>query len=291
MIYSMTGYGKAATTFKNYNIEVETRSVNNRYLEISLKLPTAFQEKEYELRELIRSKLKRGKIFISVSIKSIEGEDLFLTIDEKKINQVYLTLKQLKKSLKIKEAINLSHLLSFKDIFSYEVQEKEEELFNSIKNTIDDAINNLLLMRASEGAELKKDLEIRLNKIDETIRTIENTFSENLMEYFNRLKERTQQMIQDLANYEDRLNMELALLTEKSDITEECVRLKTHIKFFQEILNSDNEVGRRLNFLCQEMHREANTIASKSISSEVTHFSILIREEIEKIREQIQNVE
>lgn len=291
MIYSMTGYGKASTTFKNYNIEVETRSVNNRYLEISLKLPTAFQEKEYELRELIRSKLKRGKIFISVAIKSNEGEDLFLTIDENRINQIYSTLKQLKKSLKIKEAINLSHILSFKDIFSYEVQEKEEELFGVIKNTIDEAINNLLLMRASEGAELKKDLQIRLNKIDETIKAIENTFSENLKEYFNRLKERTQQMIQDLANYEDRLNMELALLTEKSDITEECVRLKTHIKFFLEILNSSDEVGRRLNFLCQEMHREANTIASKSISSEVTHHSVLIREEIEKIREQIQNVE
>jgi uncharacterized protein (TIGR00255 family) len=287
----MTGYGKATSIFKNYNIEVETRSVNNRYLEISLKLPTAFQEKEYELRELIRSKLKRGKIFISISIKSNEGEDLFLTIDENKIKQIYSTLKQLKKSLKIKEEINLSHILSFKDIFSYEVQEKEEELFGAIKNTIDEAIKNLLLMRASEGAELKKDLEIRLNKIVETINTIENTFSENLKEYFNRLKERTQQMIQDLANYEDRLNMELALLTEKSDITEECVRLKTHIKFFLEILNSDDEVGRRLNFLCQEMHREANTIASKSISSEVTHYSVLIREEIEKIREQIQNVE
>jgi len=211
----MTGYGKATSIFKNYNIEVETRSVNNRYLEISLKLPTAFQEKEYELRELIRSKLKRGKIFISISIKSNEGEDLFLTIDENKIKQIYSTLKQLKKSLKIKEEINLSHILSFKDIFSYEIQEKEEELFGAIKNTIDEAIKNLLLMRASEGAELKKDLEIRLNKIVETINTIENTFSENLKEYFNRLKERTQQMIQDLANYEDRLNMELALLTEK----------------------------------------------------------------------------
>ncbi len=291
MIYSMTGYGKASTTFKNYNIEVETRSVNNRFLEISLKLPIAFQVKEYELRELIRSKLKRGKIFISVSIKSIEGEDLFFTLDEKKLNQIYLTLKQAKKILKIKDSINLSDILSFKDIFSYEVQEKDEELFNNIKITIEEAIKNLLLMRASEGAELKKDLELRLNKIENTIKIIENNFSENLTEYFNRLKERSKQLIQDLANYEDRLNIELALLSEKSDITEECVRLITHIKFFNEILNSENEVGRRLNFLCQEMHREANTIASKSISSEITHYSVLIREEIEKIREQIQNVE
>jgi len=146
-------------------------------------------------------------------------------------------------------------------------------------------------MRKAEGKTLLKDLNERAKIISSTLSEIEKIHRASVNEYFQKLQERVQQIIKDIQNYSDRLEFELALLSEKSDITEECVRLKSHLKYFSEILAAGDEPGRKLNFICQEMHREANTIASKSLSAEITHHSVSIREEVEKIREQIQNIE
>lgn len=289
MILSMTGYGKSVAAFNGFSFEVELKSVNNRFLEVSAKLPGSLFAKEFEIKELIRSKIKRGKISLSISVKFGAGQDAL--INEAKLIETAQMLKQIKKSLDLKEEIQLAHFLNFKELFSPDFLEFTDEHFDVFKKCISEAADNLIEMRKIEGKSLLKDLLERATVITNTLEEIEKIHRDSVNEYFQKLQERVQQIIKDIQNYSDRLEFELALLTEKSDITEECVRLKSHLKYFSEVLTAGDEAGRKLNFICQEMHREANTIASKSLSAEITHHSVSIREEVEKIREQIQNIE
>jgi len=291
MIYSMTGFGKASNSFNGYNFEIEVKSFNNRYLELSLKLPSSLQNREYEIKEYIKSRIKRGKVYINITIKPEGDANTFLFLSETKLNESVSTLKKIRKALKIKDKIKIEHILTFKDLFSPELNEFEEEHFEVLISTLDAALENVITMRKAEGEQLAKDLVLRLDKIEEHLILIENIYREGVDEQFLKLKQRLKQLLDDIAAYSERLDVELALMAEKADITEECVRLRSHLKFFKENLKNGVEAGRKLNFLCQEMHREANTIASKSLSTEVIHHSVYVREEIEKIREQIQNVE
>lgn len=292
MIYSMTGFGKASSSYNGFSIEVEAKSFNNRFLEASIKLPSSLQNRELEFKELVREKTKRGKILLNILVKA-ENNGSLLAFNEVKLEESILTIKKIGKAIKSKEKIKIAHLLSIKDIFTPEQVEYEDELINTIKNTIISALDALNKMRLGEGSLLENDLEKRIKIINENVAFIEDSFEKGIKEHYERLKLRLAQIIEDVTKYSDRLETELAILADKADITEECVRLKSHTKFFIENLKSDasGEVGRKLNFICQEMHREANTIASKSISSEVIHSSVKIREEIERIREQIQNIE
>jgi len=289
MILSMTGYGKSVASFNGFSFEVELKSVNNRFLEVSTKLPGSLFAKEFEIKELIRSKIKRGKISLSISVKFGAGQDAL--INEAKLIETAQMLRQIKKSLDIKEEIQLAHFLNFKELFSPDFLEFTDEHFEVLNKCISEAVDNLIEMRKIEGKSLLKDLLERAEVITVTLAEIEKIHRDSVNEYFQKLQERVQQIIKDIQNYSDRLEFELALLSEKSDITEECVRLKSHLKYFSEVLTAGDEAGRKLNFICQEMHREANTIASKSLSAEITHHSVSIREEVEKIREQIQNIE
>ncbi|HPI36693.1 MAG TPA: YicC family protein [Ignavibacteriaceae bacterium] len=291
MIFSMTGFGKASNSFNGFNMEIEVKSFNNRYLELSLKLPTSLQSREYEIKEYVKSKIKRGKVYINISIKPEGDANSFLFLSETKLKESVDTLKKIRKALKIKDKIKIEHVLTFKDLFSPELGEFEDEHFEALKSTLDKSLENVVSMRKAEGEQLSKDLRQRLDKIEEHLIKIENIYRTGVDEQFAKLKQRLSQLIEDISVYNERLDVELALLAEKADITEECVRLRSHLKFFKENLENGDETGRKLNFLCQEMHREANTIASKSLSTEVIHHSVFIREEIEKIREQIQNVE
>ena len=291
MIYSMTGFGKASSSFDGFNIEIEVKSFNNRYLELSFKLPSSLQNREHEIKEFIKSKIKRGKVFANISIKPEGDSNSFLFLSESKLNESVATLKKIRKALRVKEKIKIEHILTFKDLFSPGLNEFDEEHFGVLISTLDAALENMISMRKAEGEQLSKDLVLRLDRIEEHLVLIEKIFRDGVDEQFSKLKQRLKQLLEDIANYSERLDVELALLAEKADITEECVRLRSHLKFFKENLANGEEAGRKLNFLCQEMHREANTIASKSLSTEVIHHSVFIREEIEKIREQIQNVE
>jgi len=285
----MTGYGKSVASVNGFSFEVELKSVNNRFLEVSAKLPGSLFSKEFEIKELLRSKLKRGKVSLSISVKFGAGQDALL--NKAKLSETAQMLKQIKKSLNIKGKIKLEHFLNFKELFSPDFLEFSDEHFEVIKKCILEAADKLLEMRKIEGESLLQDLLGRAKMITNTLTEIEKIYRDSVTDYFQKLQERVQQIIKDIQNYSDRLEFELALLSEKADITEECVRLKSHLKYFSEVLTSGDEAGRKLNFICQEMHREANTIASKSLSAEITHHSVLIREEVEKIREQIQNIE
>lgn len=290
MILSMTGYGKGSAGNDKFSAEVEIRSINSRYLDIFLKIPSSFSTKEYELRELIKSKIKRGKINITVTVRKNGVENGLPSVDKEKLKSLISFVKELKKAAKISEKIKIEHLLEFSDIFSSSGESGDEE-FELIKQAIEQAVSELYGMKKNEGSELGKDLKIRLKTIEKKIDLIEKASRQSVEEYFSKLKDRAKLLFQDLEQYSDRLMMELALIAERAEINEECVRLRSHLKFFEESMTKDDDPGRKLNFICQEMNRESNTISSKTISTEITHNSVLIKEEIEKIREQIQNIE
>jgi uncharacterized protein (TIGR00255 family) len=291
MIKSMTGFGKGKSENKSISVETEIKSINSRYLDIFLKLPPNFYGLDYELREYIKNKISRGKVSAAIQIKFKKINDKRFSIDGDKLKSFVSTIKEIKKISKAKDEIKLEHILSNKDIFLSEENEISEDNIDTIKNSIDSALTNLTRMKVNEGKELEKDLQKRIKIIEKNLSDIEEKSSESIKENFENMKLRAQTLVKNITEYSERLEAELALLAEKSDITEECIRLRSHMKFFEESVKNDEEAGRRLNFLCQEMHREINTISSKTISSDITHKSVLIKEEIEKIREQVQNIE
>jgi uncharacterized protein (TIGR00255 family) len=290
MIYSMTGYGKGRASSDSFSAEVEIKSINSRYLDIFLKLPSILISKDIELRELIKSKLNRGKISVLVQIKQDKSNSQSL-IDKDKLNDFLSLIKAVRKAAKLNEKIKLEHLLNNKELFISDGSDVSEEDFNVVKEAFLSAISELMNMKKNEGRELAKDFRQRIRNIEEKLNYIETEAEPSIKENFSKLKEKMKSLVEDIVPYNERLEMELAVIAERADITEECTRLRSHLKFFLESIDKDNEPGRKLNFLCQEMNRETNTISSKTISTEITHNSVLIKEEIEKIREQIQNIE
>ncbi|NWF89460.1 MAG: YicC family protein [Ignavibacteriaceae bacterium] len=291
MIVSMTGFGKGRAGNKHLSIEAEVKTVNSRYLDISLRVPSSLMVKDFEIKEYIKSKVKRGKVTASIQIKKNGLEVDNLVLDDEKLKSYLTLLKSVKKTAKISEKIKLEHLLVNKDILvsnNYSISDIE---FNLVTEALEQAINEMLNMKRKEGKELAKDLRKRIENIENKLNDIEREGQNSVQEYFNKFKDKIKLLIENIAQYNDRLELELAIIAEKAEITEECVRLRSHLKFFIDSLEKDEEPGRKLNFLCQEMNREANTISSKTVSTSITHNTVFIREEIEKIREQIQNIE
>ncbi len=291
MIRSMTGYGKASREISNFVLEIEIKSLNNRFLEIVTRIPKEFSAKEYEIRNLIRNNIQRGKISFSMNIAYLNTEDNSSNLNDKAVEKAIELLNRIKNLTRNDEKITLNHILQLQNLFIEENGDADENLFKQVEETILSAVNCMNLMREKEGSELISDLNERISIIENKVIEIENLLKSQVTSYFERLKERTNQLIADFSQFDDRLNLELALLSEKYDTSEEIVRLKSHIKQFREIISKEQEVGKRLNFLLQEMNREANTINSKSISTEISYSGLTIKEELEKIREQVQNIE
>lgn len=287
----MTGYGKGSSSKNKILAEVEIKSVNSRFFETFLKIPSILSTFDYEIKEFVKSKVQRGKLNIVIHFKKDGVENGFLSVDKNKLlNQIEL-IKKIKKTSGIKEDIKLDHLMSSKEIFTTQEVELSKTEFEIVKSALSKAIDKLVLMKKKEGAELSRDLDSRIERINKTVLEIEKEFRKSINEHHAKLKQRISELIGNAEINEDRLNLELALIADRADITEECVRLKSHLKFFKDTLKNENEPGKKLNFLCQEMNRETNTISSKSVSTSIVHSSVLIKEEIEKIREQIQNIE
>ncbi len=291
MIVSMTGFGKGSAGNKNLSVEAEVKSINSRYLDISLRIPSSLMNKDYDIKEFIKSKIKRGKVSASIQIKRNGLEEDNLALDSDKLKSYLSLLKSIKKAAKISEKVKLEHLLINKDIListNFSISDVE---FSLVTKALEQALGEMISMKKKEGKELSKDLHKRIENIENKLKEIEQEAAQSVQEYFNKFKEKIKVLIENIAQYNDRLELELAIIAEKAEITEECVRLRSHLKFFINSLENDDEPGRKLNFLCQEMNREANTISSKTVSTSITHNTVFIREEIEKIREQIQNIE
>ncbi len=293
MILSMTGFGRSEVNRNGISVSVEMKSVNSKFLEIALKLPSVLQSKELEIRELVRSKITRGRVIVSVDFKSDLSSQPVVKINFDVANAFIKELRKLKRKTKVKGEIKLEHLLELPRIFEFDsVEEISENDWELVKNTIEQAIEELVQSKRREGIELAKDINARLDVIANDVDRIISLSSEKIKERQVKLREKIEMLFKDVEFDRNRLEAELVLLADKLDVTEECVRLKSHIKFFREILNGEEVVvGRRLNFLLQEMLREATTIGAKSDDVEVTHLVVELKEEIEKIREQLQNVE
>ncbi len=291
MILSMTGYGKGIVESGNFTIEAEIKSLNSRYFELSIRLPRNIAYREFEIREKIRKRINRGKVFFTVNINSDSAQSSKIQLSKEGLKDTLSVIKEIKKQAKIKDKVSLDRILELKEMFLKNEENGNEDYFELVEKALNTAIDEFEKMKKQEGKELEKDLRKRLDLIKNAVTEVENRNPEAIRAYFDKLKMRAKELTSDLIDNPDRLNMELALLSEKYDVTEECVRLRSHLKLFEDAMNNSDDAGRKLNFISQEINREANTINSKSVSSEISHLGIQIKEELEKIREQIQNIE
>jgi uncharacterized protein (TIGR00255 family) len=293
MISSMTGYGRGEVSAHGITVVAEIRSVNNRFLELSVKLPRSLSHRENDIKEQVRKKISRGKINLTVTVDLSGGEEAPLKINHVAAKAYYKALKELRKSIGSKEPIKLEHLLTFEEVLRPEDDETENtEEWNSVVKAVEASVDALSLMRRNEGGELLRDIEKRLRQMESIVGTCERLSKERVVAERTRLRDRIAELVEDTSIIEDkRLEFEIALLADKLDITEECVRFRSHVKFFIQGLEGDEAAGRKLNFLLQEMNREVNTIGSKSYDAEIAHFVVEVKEDLEKIREQLQNIE
>jgi uncharacterized protein (TIGR00255 family) len=287
----MTGYGRGEAKDHGVTATVELRGVNSRFLEVVARLPRSLSLRENDIKEIVRKSVTRGKVNIVVTIERENDGDPGLRINASAARSYLRLLSQLKKATKIRETIKLEHLLRFSEVLEGgEVERADETEWETFQTALREALTQFVGMRANEGAELRKDLASRLDLLEQTLREIEAISREQVPQERVRLRERISELMNGEQVDEGRLELEIALLADRLDVTEECVRFHSHNKFFLAALDEE-AAGRKLNFLVQEMNREANTIGSKSSSVDIAHRVVRLKEELERIREQLQNIE
>lgn len=292
MIKSMTGYGRAEKLFDDYKITVEVKSVNNRFLDCSIRMYKQYLFAEEMVRECVSSKISRGKVEVSVQIDAKENDDRVITFNEGTAAGYYNALKELSEKLGIENDIKASTLSRFQDIFNIEKQEQDKEKFISdTKEVVCEALDDLAENRAREGQRLNGFFLSCIDGINCIMETIKSRSEVTVDEYKARLREKIEEMLSGVEYDEARLLTEVAIFSDKVNITEEIVRFESHLKEFGHLLNSDIPVGRKLDFTIQELNREANTMGSKCNDFEMGKAVVDLKSEIEKLREQVQNIE
>lgn len=291
-VRSMTGYGRAQKVIGNKEITVEIRSVNHRFLEYSSRVPRAYSYLEEKLKNLVKASVSRGKVDVTLSIQTISGTDAQVVINHDLARSYLNALQELSEDLQVKNDITVSQLAHFSDIFSViRVEEDEEQVWEAVSQTAQEAIGNFVQMRLVEGMKMQQDLLYRLDLIEKMVAKVEELSPKTVENYTKRLYAKLQEVLQNNAVDEQRIITEAAIFAERIAVAEETVRLDSHIHQFREILKSNEPVGRKLDFLVQELNRETNTIGSKAQDLEIARVVVDLKSEIEKIREQIQNIE
>jgi len=293
VITSMTGYGRAEAVRDGLHVSAEVRSVNSRHFEAVCRLPRSLNHRENDVKELVRAEVARGKVSVTLTLKRESEGGVPLTVNTGAARSYYKLLNQLRKAVRLRQPVKLEHLLQFSDVLEVVNGEQTDEAeWNCVQDAVRGAVKDMNAMRSNEGAELAKDLRNRVQRMTETLGHVETISAARVPEEREKLRERIGQLLTDPAAIDqNRIELEVALLADKLDITEECVRYRSHIKFFLAAVDSPEPAGRKLNFLVQEMNREANTIGSKSADAEIAHLVVRLKEELEKVREQLQNVE
>ena len=293
MITSMTGYGRSEVSRKGLIVVTELRSVNSRFLEIGTRLPRALSLRENDVKELVRKKTSRGNINVVVTIEHSNDNEIPLRVNRPAAKAYYKLLNELRKSVNIRKPISLENLLQFSEVLEpEELDPNDDAEWNLVVETLNKALDDLKAMRMKEGSELNRDLRQRIENLSRAIDDIAHESKQRIPEERKRLQERITQLLDDASIIDERrLEFEIALLADKLDVTEECVRFRSHNTLLIDALNNEEAAGRKLNFLLQEMNREANTIGSKSFDASISHKAISIKEELERIREQLQNIE
>jgi uncharacterized protein (TIGR00255 family) len=291
MIKSMTGFGRGEASQDNITFSVDIKTVNHRYSDISVRMPRMVSALEEKVREYISSKLNRGKIDIYINYDSF-GQDTKVKLDTNLASAYVDSLNILKQEFGIKDDINLSLLTRFPDILKLDTEEKDLDfLWGILSSALEQAVSSLVEMRVREGERLRKDMLQKLDNIKMTVDGIKAKSAELVDVYKNKLYDKIKELTKDIQLDENRLLTEVAIFADKASIDEEIVRLGSHIEEFKKTLSINASIGKKLDFIVQEMNREVNTIGSKSSDLGVVNNVIEIKTEIEKIREQVQNIE
>ncbi|MEK7317282.1 MAG: YicC/YloC family endoribonuclease [Candidatus Eisenbacteria bacterium] len=296
MLRSMTGYGRGEAVAEGLRLTAELRSVNHRFCELSARLPRALAAYEAEARKIVQEKMTRGKLSLVVTWGN-DGEETeepggTLTLDRKTAERYLQLLNEAKSAYQLKGDLDVNAFAALSNIFVWQETARDPEFYVKLLRTVvEQATADLLRMKEQEGEHLKRDFEERLEGLRSRVATVRERAPQRVRETFEKTRERVKTLLEGYDFPEERVVQEIALLSDRLDCTEECVRLEAHCAQFRRYLNEESTPGRKLNFLLQEMNREINTIGSKSNDFAIVEQVVEVKEELERIREQVQNIE
>lgn len=297
MVKSMTGYGRGEATAEGRHVLFEIKSVNHKFFECNVKLPRAYLFLEDKLRAYVQGRVSRGKVDLFLQVETLEEPEVRVRVNHSLADAYVGAFQELKERYALSDNLSLSHLLRCPDLLVVEkAPEDEDGLWQVVLQAAEPAVTSFLQMRETEGARLSEDLLEKIGRIEAMVAQIEEITPETVAEYRERLYAKIQELLGDRSIDEQRVLTEVAVFADKVAVDEETVRLKSHIQQLREFLTGGGQtdgqpIGRKLDFLIQEMNREANTIGSKSVNSKIAYIVVDLKSEIEKIREQVQNIE
>lgn len=291
MIKSMTGYGRGKSEIEGREYVVEIKTINHRYNDVSIKMPRYLSFLEDRIRQYVTKSILRGKVEVLVSVNNISSSSKNIIVDKELAGEYISEMRELIKMYGLKDDISVSSLMRLPDIITSSDIEDEDAYWNAIKVSLDLALQTLIEAKENEGDRLKKDIECRLEKISEYVDIVEEKSANLLEEYKAKLINRINELGANNIIDENRIGIEVVLFADKSSICEEVTRLKSHIDSLKKMLDTSGPIGKKIDFLVQEMNRETNTIGSKANSIGITNYVVEMKNEIENIREQVQNIE
>lgn len=289
---SMTGYGLFEKKCEDFYIKVEMKSVNNRYLDMNVRMPGSIMYAEEAVRSFIKSKIKRGKVDVFINFEYLDSSQVEIDIDYELLNKYISISKELEENYGLSSDLSFSKIMKDSNIVKAQKADFDGDYIKEeLLKVLDEAAKDFLKSRAFEGEKIREDFKVKLDEVERLTYFVEERAPISLKENENRLRERIAEFLQLSEVNEDRILTEIAIMLDKLSIDEEITRLKIHIQNFNDIINEEGPIGRKLDFLIQELNREANTIGSKSNDIEITSAVVMLKSEIEKLREQAQNVE
>src|SRR5690625_245395 len=293
MITSMTGFGRGVASQNSIQVTVEIKTLNSRYLDITCRLPASIEDRELALKELVQQCLERGKVTVSVNVEKHESGVPDITFSPDLVKSYKDMLEEMKTISGVSGDVELKDIMQFEDLFIRRTEDPEtlDEIWMLTRQAAETALDMTNRMRQKEGNQLKKELRKQVKGISEQLESVIELARKRAPEAKRRLQNRLDALLADESISPERLEQEVAILVDKMDIQEEVIRLESHLEFFIETLESSDAAGRRLNFLCQEINRELNTIGAKANESEISHLIVFAKEKLEQIREQVQNIE
>ena len=292
MIRSMTGYGSAKGTVAGFAITIELRSVNNRYLDLGIKLPRGFLFAESEIKNYIQQKVSRGKLDFFLTLDSVESDQTRIRVNSRLAEAYRNAITEIGQNLKLPTSVSALDIARFSDVLSLEKEELDQAAFlEQLMPLLDTALLDFNAMRSREGEKLAKDLLQKADRIEDMVLAVERQAPNTVSAYRERLEAKLREVLNDTAVAEERVIAEAAIFADRVATDEETVRLHSHLSQFRKMMAEGSPIGRKLDFLIQEFNREANTIGSKCQDSEIAYLVVDLKSEIEKIREQVQNIE
>ena len=291
-VFSMTGFGRSKLIADNFEITVEIRSVNHRYFEYASRMPRSIIFLDDKVKELLKTRIVRGKVEVNVSLVDNSDNSLSLELNEAYASAYIKAMRSLSKKYKLKDDLKLSALTGVSDLFRVKKNDLDEEFITeNVLKCSSEALDSFISMRAAEGEKLVADITGRANNILKMVEVIEKRSPETVTEYRERLEAKIKELLGDTTIDEQRILTETAIFADRIAVAEETVRLRTHIAALLSLFETGGDIGKKLDFIVQEMNRETNTIGSKAQDIEIGRLVVDIKAEIEKIREQVQNIE